>query len=472
VLMWRSQLSVDSRDQAETVLVSPPYTRSIAYLFVLALFLAVLSLSGVVPPLQSEDEVSHIERAYLLSKGDVILGTENGVTGGMIDSGLLKYASYFEAISIDYSNKVKSSDLAWTRKIGWGGAREFSNLPNTAVYFPLLYLPQAVAIGIGERADLSIDNTYRLARLFAQVASLSILLVALRLYPIPIVAIAIFVLPETLYQLCSASLDPISFSMTALVGALFLRAMDLEASFSDGMNLALAVSIFSLATSRLHLIGLLGLPFIIYRSRGAAHYWISGAVVLVASVAWIAIAFFSVHGVAVRSATTPEVLLFYMSHPGDFFGVIFRTLTDMAILSGYWITFVGLLGVWVDTPLDSVVYTLFAILLAWLAVQTLTCDMKRIMAAGNLSLLLCALLSVTVLAFIEIVAVTPHPANVVWGITGRYLAPTVVLLGFSVFNRQLSPTLTRVCWLVIYAMLVMSLWDVPPQLIKRYWLSG
>lgn len=65
------------------------------------LILAILSigyffLSSVIPPLMSPDEPNHIERAYLLEKGVVVLDRKEGnSSGGYIDTGLLDYLGYY-----------------------------------------------------------------------------------------------------------------------------------------------------------------------------------------------------------------------------------------------------------------------------------------------------------------------------------------------------------------------------------------
>ena len=178
------------------------YSRQAAGVAVLVYFLILQALSGIIPPLQAPDEITHLSRAYLLSKGEVFLGTRGGVTGGEIDSGLAEYMNLYQRLPLQYEKKLTASDLRSSHRMAWSGRRQFFiNLSNTALYFPLPYLPQAFAFALGEHLQLSLDATYDLARLFSRVTTLGLLWAALLLYPMPIMVIALFAMPMTLFQL-------------------------------------------------------------------------------------------------------------------------------------------------------------------------------------------------------------------------------------------------------------------------------
>ena len=197
-----------------------------ALIAIALLFCLTEALAPLIPPIQSPDEAAHLERAYLLSKGEIFLRTRDGITGGEIDTGLLSYMNSFLALPLNYEHKVKTVDLRRARKIQWTGVRRFDGLPNTAAYFPLPYTPQAVAFALSERAGLTVYQSYSLARILSLVVTLNLLWIACRIHPIPPVVAALFVMPMTLFQLASASLDAITFAMTAVTAGLFLRGAD------------------------------------------------------------------------------------------------------------------------------------------------------------------------------------------------------------------------------------------------------
>ena len=121
------------------------YTKRDAVLFVLLLFVVVQSVSTLIPPFQSPDEVNHLQRAYTLSQGDWLPTWRGNSAGGAVDTGLLKYTDYYSAIPFDYSAKVTRTLLANSDNIGWTSERVFSDFSNTALYFPIPYIPQALA---------------------------------------------------------------------------------------------------------------------------------------------------------------------------------------------------------------------------------------------------------------------------------------------------------------------------------------
>ena len=240
------------------------YSRNAVLSFLASLFLIVLCISYLIPPFQSPDEFNHLKRAYLLSKGDVFLHNKGHVVGGYIDNGLLNYMTLFDEIPFKYDKKLYNQGYSSSRQITWSGKRQFSPLPNTALYFPLPYLPQALAFIVGEHSSMTVSNTYYLARFFSLTATLALLGCALLLYPAPLIVITAFITPMSLFQLGSASLDSVSFAMCVLAASLYMRGGDNRYSFNQPMLYALTACVFALATSRLYLFPLALLPSFLY----------------------------------------------------------------------------------------------------------------------------------------------------------------------------------------------------------------
>ena len=100
----------------------------------------------MIPPFQAPDEFNHIKRAYLLGNGSFILGSKSNISGGPIDVGLLKYMSnnIFDKININKDIRVTKETIDSSNQYNWEGIKDFSPLPNTAMYFPLSYLPHGL----------------------------------------------------------------------------------------------------------------------------------------------------------------------------------------------------------------------------------------------------------------------------------------------------------------------------------------
>ena len=106
-------------------------------------------LSVIIPPFQSPDEHDHIKRAYLLSKGVLVLDRPEGTSsGGYVDSGLLNFMAVIGVVHRKLSAKEVSS---WST-IEWSGNRIYSPAPGAGYYFPAIYFPQALGLWVGEQA--------------------------------------------------------------------------------------------------------------------------------------------------------------------------------------------------------------------------------------------------------------------------------------------------------------------------------
>ena len=177
-----------------------------------------LMLNSLIPPFKSLDEQDHLKRAYLLSKGALLLTTPAGTdSGGYIDSGLLEYQDrYLTLTQIEQpSAKITLDYIEDAKRIEWSGDRVFSYAPGTGFYFPLAYLPQASALFIGEHLGLSIHDSYNLARLLTFLASVLVVVVAFRLYPPNLLTLALLLVPMTLFQFVSTSLDSITIALSS-----------------------------------------------------------------------------------------------------------------------------------------------------------------------------------------------------------------------------------------------------------------
>lgn len=446
------------------------YSRWMASVTVLLLFLVVQSVSFLIPPFQSPDEPAHLARAYLLSKGEIFLGARGGETGGNIDTGLLAYMDSFQEFPFQYDRKLTHTIIHAVKQIRWSGHRQFRGLFNTAVYFPLPYLPQAVAFAIGERMHLTVETTYYLARLFSLAATLALLWAALVLYSTPYLVLALFAIPMTLFQLGSASLDSVTFGTCALTGALFLRACDPQFSFDLREHAAFVLCIISLATSRVVLIPLTLLPAVLYTVRRSYWYIISSMISGCLSLAWIAFVFVSIKGLPPNEFSTLDMAKYYLTHPLVLCTISFDTLTDGDLLISYWTMFIGVLG-WVDTPLNFYVYVLFGILLLGLVFISAQWDTTSSISRGRLSLLCASTLSLVFIFVVELLTFTPFNAKVIDGVQGRYFTPILILFGYAALGRKLSPLQVKLSFLTVFLVITLSIVSMVPKLLQRYWIT-
>jgi uncharacterized membrane protein len=434
--------------------------------FLFSVFVMVQVISWLTPPFQSPDEFNHFKRAYLLSRGSFLLKEMNLETGGMVDEGLLDYMNCFSKIPFDYAQKGDGAIPSKCRDVHFSGTDRFSRLPNTAFYFPVTYAPQAFAVVIGRYTALSVAETYYLARNFALLVTLALMWWAFMFHPPPPPCMALFVLPMSMFQFASASMDAVTFALTAFAAALFIRGMDRARTFDTYMHCSLAGAILLLATSRIAYVSLIIFLLIIYWRRRSWQFLASSFLVSIASMTWILLALKYVHGQAAAAISSTQIAEYYSHNPLSLAAVFWRTLTNADLLMFYWSSFVGILG-WLDTPLDSWVYlSTTALLLALAAVSIV---MSRIPRCGDCSVALAAasVISVILIFFLALVGWNPHPAVVIGGIQGRYFYPPAILLAYA-GPQRLDSSGRRISWCIVALIAIASITDVVQKLLLRY----
>lgn len=114
----------------------------------------------------------------------------------------------------------------------WSDSLVFKDISSTAIYLPVFYVPQAIAIFLAQFFDLSIFNSYRLARLFSLLICFGILLYANILYKIPPPAIIFLAMPMCIFQFSTIVPDVLCFATSALIGALSAKGLDKSKEFT------------------------------------------------------------------------------------------------------------------------------------------------------------------------------------------------------------------------------------------------
>ena len=440
-----------------------------SFIFVTGMFLA-----AIIPSLQSPDEFDHIKRAYLLTKGVIIFETPQGTSsGGRIDTGLLEYFKIYFNIIFKTDRKLTNAEIERGKSIPWSGVRKFSQAPGISYYFPLLYLPQATGLFIGQVAGLSVDLSYRLARMLNLLAISLLIFLAFNIYkPNPLV-IAVLLLPMSLFQMSSASIDGISIALTVLSLACFMRVLQDQAQCRPAIFHALAAAVIIISTGRIYLAPAVGLVFLAaYHLRDKKYYYFSG-LALAIILAWFLIALNTTVDKRVPvGASTLGAALLYLQHPGILLEAFTNTIFNLDMLKGYGLSFVGVLG-WLDTMFFPWQYILFAALLLLMTVLSTSLRDLRGEWRPRLTILLCVLLTLFLMFFSLLLTWNIYPAKIINGVQGRYLLMPAVMLAYALAGS--APAFgglrrkTAVVLLVIMGLLVLI--SMPRLLIKRYYLA-
>lgn len=438
-----------------------------AWLLALA---AGIGLGAMVPPLQSPDEHSHLLRASLIARGEILLKQDRALgSGGMVDRALLAYMhGYLSTITKSAQTPLPPAWRAEVERLRWTAQHTFYPLAGTNYYLPLVYAPHAAGMLAGHALQLTIHETYRLVRLACLLSCLVLLAAAWRVMRPPLLAVALLLLPMTLFQLVSPTLDGLTTCLAVLALSLACTGMMRSGPWSPARSWALATTILLLATTRIQLLPLLAVPFVVAWTRRSSRDALLGGAALLLSMGWLAYALATTVDPRVQRAHgTTQLLVHYAGAPLDFLSVVWASVTDAELSRFYTHSFVGVLG-WLDTWLPLPAYPALWTGLALCALASVaSANLREAVPARGLLALAAA--GSALLVFLALLLTwTPHPARVVEGVQGRYFIVPAVMLAYA-FGAW--PSARRQHWmqsLLVAAFAAVSLWALVTTLLSRY----
>ena len=399
----------------------------------LLVWLVAFGLSQLVPPMQSPDENSHIARADTLTRGQWLLGLQAGSlgTGSTVDEGLLTFIDIHMRQAAHPGRRLDPAERAQADAARWTGRERYAAIPGTGYYLPFVYAPQALGLGLGRALDLDIATSYQLARAATLLACVALLAAAVRVLPPNPFVVAVLLLPMSLFQLLSPTLDGVTACLALLLLALFLAGWDRGRPFGAAASATLAAGLLLLAGSRIHLLPLLALPLWLAWRRRSRRDLVLGLLAAAASLAWVMIALRRTVDLRIpRQHSTAELVTHYVTQPLEFFRVVGATLAHDETRDFYLTSFVGNLG-WLDTPLAPGLYPWLWTGLGLAALLSLRWRPGSGDLGARLWLLASALACAALTFFALLVAWTPHPAVLVGGIQGRYFIVPALVAGHA-----------------------------------------
>lgn len=449
---------------------------SVRVLLMLAILLGIV-FSLLIPPQKSPDEGDHLRRAYLLSQGQFFLYTEpcageggfcqkgRSMSGGPIDTGLLAYLQAYDpavARKDTEQRRLSAGALRWT------GEEAFALSPGTGYYFPFVYFPQAMSLGLAKAMGLGLDLSYRLVRISNLIFGVAILALAFFIWKPPVFVMALLLLPMSLFQAMSASIDLSATAIAILAISCYQRIHELKSRAPLFLFVLLCVSLFLAITARAHLGPMLLLAFVAAWWLQKRLPWVIAFLAVVAVGGWMATVIpMTVDFRVLRAASTGEVALYYLSEPVQLIQVFTNTLGDPVRLKQYTTT---ALGVFFDVFLNEDVYRLLlALLIALAAVSLPSMAQLRGSLVARGGLLVCAGGSAFLAFLAMLLTWTPHPAQVIEGVQGRYFLVSVILLGVACLSWfDAKPVFRRLQIGLIFCLLCLSLHASVDTLVKAF----
>lgn len=191
--------------------------------------LSLLLVSVLTPPFQVPDEPQHFYRSYQLSRLEVRPEVRDGQAGAVLPRSIPSLVeSHLGTLAHHARRQVPQRPLAETlQDLGRPLAADdqaFVEFTGSAVYAPLAYVPQAVAIAAGRALGLGPLALLYAARAANALAAFALIAWSLaRLGRVMTTGVLLAVLPMTLFVLASASPDALTIAGGFIVAALLAR---------------------------------------------------------------------------------------------------------------------------------------------------------------------------------------------------------------------------------------------------------
>lgn len=441
--------------------------------------------------MQSPDENQHIARAYLLAQGEWSLKAPSGkMSGGMVDAGLDEYIRQYMLLAGKPTFRLTEAERNHLGQLVWQGdkTQHFFEMPGTGYYLPLVYFPHALGLKVSQAMDLRIHTSYQLTRIVILGFSMALIIWAFLMLPQGTGVLSILLLPMTVFQLILPTLDGFTTALAMVIVALFARLSQSSEirSGSWGLQGMMALCLLLVVTSRIHLLPMTLLPFVLSWRRRNLAYAAWGLMVLVCTAVWLAIALTSTVDTRIpRDHTTADIFLHYCTAPWDFFAVFAKTWMNTDLRNFYWRSLIGILG-WLDAPLPGNFYLWIGI---GLLIGMIGCISLRHQGNDRLfriTLFFISAASIFLIFFALLITWTPHPAEIIAGVQGRYFVVPALLLGYSLhgfLEPQKFPSnknqITNQNWFFAYIPIIRSLFLISfgilcltalaSGLIARYW---
>lgn len=384
---------------------------------------ATTSLAFAIP-----DEFAHAAHAWHLAKGEALAERLGDTSGSYTPTSFRELGK---------AMRDPNSSIADILSIPLNPTQTYpEGFPNLVAYSPLVYLPQAIGMQIGELFNLPVYFILTLGRLANLIAYVFLFYWAIRLLPFgKWVGVALGLFPMHILLAGSLSADPVSIGLVALTVSVVLYARDRASRLTKTEYLALLGFTAALALTKLPfplLIALfLLLPVSVLGGTVRRRWQMLAGIAAVGAIVgcgWLLAAKgvmvpYSPLGVVVDPGAQ---LMHILHYPLGFIKTVFISLvspvSDM-FLTAYVIS-VGPVRSWLPVW-ATFAYTIFLVL-CFFGLQSKSKAALSIAHKQLLVLLGCGIIAV--IALLLYVSWTPVGAPVIDGMQARYFTPLLILL--------------------------------------------
>jgi uncharacterized membrane protein len=442
------------------------------WIFLLTACPLVIFLAVWTPPFQSADETGHFYRAYQVARGEFL-----GGGGGYADSAIEQLYACVAALPFNDKARFTAADRVKAEQVKWTGQLIYRQFPNTAVYAPTGYLPQALGVAFGKRTGMGVMRTLVLARLLN--GTFAILVCSLALCWCrrgKVVMFAVLLMPMTLSLFAACNQDTTLIALTCLAFAIISRQIAAGVPLSLTQATVLALSLLIVCLGRPPYVALLLVLFIPHllppwRSKPS---WLPGAFLagslVGATVVWWRIASASMRGLVAPSSAYGVVdaklqLLNLFHRPGTVAVLAAYVFRHAAV---YFAGMVGVLG-WLDTPMPPTYYLAMVLVLLTAGLAEFA-HVGKVLRSATVLLLASPLAALAAVFLIEYLTWTSVGAPAIYGVQGRYGIPLAIAAGVGLPPLAASAKISERATAIVVLSQLLTLVCLPHVIMTRYYL--
>lgn len=174
----------------------------------------------ITPPFQVADETAHFFRSYQVSEGQIVAEKQKNQVGGPLPQSLVDtWQKVSSGIPNNPEIKQKPADIFSLLNLPLKSDNKiFGHFPNTSLYSPIPYLPQAAGMMLGKAFGLSPIILLYLGRIFNLLVWLLLGYISIKITPIfQWVFFLLALTPMSLFQAASLSADAVTNSLSILL---------------------------------------------------------------------------------------------------------------------------------------------------------------------------------------------------------------------------------------------------------------
>ncbi len=375
------------------------------------------------PPMMVPDEYAHFYRAYSIADGNIWAeAAVNGIMGNYMPSNITPDPGVWGQQTVELSTFRRLFFSVFSQNEEWISQN------NTLVYFPLVYLPQALGVFLSKSIRMSIYWVLFFGRLFSFLAYFGMCYLAIKIIKERYKPIMLFVslFPMAFYEGCSFATDSMVISSCYLMIASALRS---DAYFkSKKANLLMYFAGFCAAMGKFTYWPLIFLPWINhvqrkYNKKGLISFNILATLCMIA---WNLFVVINIKGIAPDSAVVPtEQLKYILSHIFSYAAMLLADMIKKVPTLYAQMFDIG----WFDHVMYGLLFASPLAVLFFCFVKTEDDPLFSTKKTGKILFILLVILAVYALIETALYLTwTPVGENVIMGVQGRYLIEVLPLI--------------------------------------------